>query len=94
MRSNLKEIKRIFAYAKPLRWFLYGSLISYFISSFLGSAIPMLVGQAIDVIVGKGAVDFAVLTKYIIILIVCVVFSSFFDWLATVFENRLIGSRY
>lgn len=89
MRSNLKEIKRIFAYAKPLRWFLYGSLISYFISSFLGSAIPMLVGQAIDVIVGKGAVDFAVLTKYIIILIVCVVFSSFFDWLATVFENRL-----
>ena len=89
LRSNFKEIKRIFNYAKPLRWFLYASLISYFISSLLGSLIPLLVGRSIDVIVGVGAVDFSALLKYILILVVCIVFSSLFDWLATVFENRL-----
>lgn len=88
-RSTLKDVKRIFAYAKPLRWYLYLSLISYFISSLLAALIPLYVGRAIDVIVGKGAVDFAMLTKYILFLVTFVLFSSLFDWLATVFENRL-----
>ena len=83
------EIKRIFSYAKPLRWFLYLSLISYFISSFLYALIPLYIGRAIDVIIGVGQVNFAVLLKYIIYLAGFQVFAAIFDWLATVFENRL-----
>ncbi len=89
LRSNMIEIKRIFSYAKPLRWFLYLSLISYFISSFLYALIPLYIGRAIDVIIGVGQVNFAVLLKYIIYLAGFQVFAAIFDWLATVFENRL-----
>lgn len=89
LRSNFKEIKRIFKYAKPLQGYLYGSLICFFVSSLLSSMVPMFVGRAIDAIIGKGMVDFSTLLKYILIIAICVVSSNIIDWLATVLENRL-----
>lgn len=89
LRSNLIEIKRIFRYAKPLRGYLYGSLLCFFVSSLLASMIPLLVGRAIDSIVGAGMVDFSVLSHYILLIAICVISSNLIDWFATVLENRL-----
>lgn len=88
-KGSFNQIKRIFKYARPYRVYLYLSLICYLVSSILLALIPMHIGEAVDYIIGINNVNFDMILKYIVKLIVCIVGGCVLDWLATVYENKL-----
>ena len=89
LKESFIQIKRIFKYARPYRGYLYLSLFCYFVSAVLLALIPMLIGEAVDHIIGPGNVNFDIILRYIVYLILCIIGGCFLDWLATIFENKL-----
>lgn len=79
--------KRFFRYLKPHMGYLILSIIFAFIYTIFEIFIPMIVGKAIDSIVGAGSVDFDTLLKYLIALCVCIVGFAGFKWLTGVTAN-------
>ena len=87
MKKNV--VKRILSYTKPYVGYLVFALISAVISVALTLLAPVLIGDAIDYIVGKGNVNFAVILKFIAALGVTIVFAALFQWLMSIFTNKI-----
>ena len=54
-----ETIKKVLHYIRRYRFFLIASLVLALITVVLTLYVPILTGQAVDLIVGKGQVDFA-----------------------------------
>ncbi|MBO5747315.1 MAG: ABC transporter ATP-binding protein [Clostridia bacterium] len=65
------------------------SLILAAIGVALSLYIPVLVGDAIDCIVGKGNVDFAKITNIIFKIILAIALTAISQWLMTICNNRI-----
>lgn len=84
-----KVIGRVLKYAKKSWWLLALSIFFGLVNSIFEIAIPLIIGNAIDYIVGPGNVDFDMIIKYIIALAVCVVTFAVLKWLTTKTANDL-----
>lgn len=62
MKKN--QIGRIMSYIKPYGFLTAVSFVSAAVSACIGLLIPIFSGRAIDGMIGKGKVDFAVVAKY------------------------------
>lgn len=51
--------------------------------------VPILIGKGVDVIVGKGNVDFPALLKICIVIAVTVLISALFQWITSLSTNKL-----
>ena len=57
---NTKDVmKRLMAYVKPYRMLLVGALLCAIVYVVMSLLSPVLIGQAVDGIIGPGNVDFA-----------------------------------
>ena len=66
MNMSTKElVKRLLKYVRPYRFLLFVAVISSFISVAASLLTPVLIGDAIDFIVGKDNVDFSQVIRYI-----------------------------
>lgn len=82
-------LKRILKYTNHnIKYFVF-ALISSFIGVSLQLLTPIIIGKAIDNIISEGNVDFAAITKIIILLALTIVISTVFQWLMTNFTNAL-----
>ncbi|MEE3333515.1 MAG: ABC transporter ATP-binding protein [Ruminococcus sp.] len=79
----MKNALKVLRYTKPHMFFIISAVICAFISVSFTLYIPVLVGNAIDVMLGKGRVDMAEVTSVCVKIGVCVGVIAVFQWLMT-----------
>lgn len=84
---NKQVLKRLLSYTKPYLGFLVLTLVSAVVSVTLSLLVPVLIGDAVDLIIGPGSVDFEGLPMILWWLAGCIVGSSLFQWLMSYFTN-------
>lgn len=82
-------VKKVLKYIGKYKFVLFLSIICAAASSLLTLYVPILVGQAIDYIVGPGNVNFEAMIKLFIKIAVIVAVTAFLQWLMNVFNNRI-----
>ena len=66
MQSNKAIIKRILHYLKPYSFFLLCSVLAAAVSALLSLYLPVLTGNAVDLLLGQGEVDFKALLNILL----------------------------
>lgn len=87
--SNKRTIKKVWQYIRKYRIFL---LISILLSAFtvaLTLYVPVLVGKAIDYIVGKGAVNFDVVMGILKEIGVIIAATALLQWIMNAVNNKI-----
>lgn len=85
----IKTLKRILGYVKPYKMYLAAAIVFSFVGVLLSLFVPVFIGKGVDLIVGKGNVDFNGLLKLAAVLAATVLVSTFFQWLTALATNRL-----
>jgi len=80
---------RILGYAKKYSAFMLLSLLCAIISVVSSLTGPMVIGWAVDNMLGTGAVKFDMLAKNLLILAIIYAGNSFFGWLLTYLTNKI-----
>ncbi len=87
--NNIKVLKRLLKYIKKYAAYVIFAVISAFISVSMALYAPVLIGNAIDHIIGPSNVDFNGILPILIKLICVVIASAFFTWLMSVCTNKI-----
>lgn len=87
MKQN--TYKDVWQFLKPYRFFLLLSVLFSAGNVFLTLYVPILIGHAIDLIVGAGAVDFAAILPILLHAGVCAAGAALLTWLISVINNRI-----
>ncbi len=82
-------LRRVLTYLKPHLPVLALSLLLSLIAVALTLYVPILVGRAIDCIIGPGEVDFAALRPILTTIAVCVLLTAAAQWVQNVLNNRV-----
>lgn len=82
-------VKKVLKYIGKYKFVLFLSIICAAASSLLTLYVPILVGQAIDYIVGPRNVNFEAMIKLFIKIAVIVAVTALLQWLMNVFNNRI-----
>ena len=85
-RKTAKRILRYFRRRMPL---LLLSLFLAVASSLLMLPVPLFVGKAVDSMIGKGSVDFSLLTRSLLLIAASASAAAAFQWLMNVCNNRI-----
>jgi len=80
---------RLLSYTKPYKIYLFGAILSAIISISLTLYGPILIGNAIDLILGPGNVHYSQILKILIILMFTILISSFFQWTLSNFTTAI-----
>lgn len=80
---------RLLTYMKPYRTYLILALVCAIISVVLSLFTPILIGRAIDYVIGPGEVYFDEILEILTVLIFVIVGSAIFSWLMTYSTNRI-----
>lgn len=87
---NSKEtLKKVWKYIDKYKYFLILSMIFAVITVSLTLYAPILVGRAIDCIVGKGNVDFSEIGRILIKLVIIILITAAVQWLMNVCNNKI-----
>ena len=89
LKGIWSTIKKVIAYAKPHKMYFFLSIIFAFLAIGLNMFVPVMLGWAIDCVVGVGAVNFGKLGRVLILIGVVAVLSATFEWFEVYFENIL-----
>lgn len=92
MKKKSSTVKRVLKYIGKYKAYLAASLILALITVAGQLYIPILQGQAIDRIIAAGNVDFAAITRIIIIILVTVGAVSLLQWIMNICNNRITYS--
>ncbi len=89
-RGNQKEIiHKILQRIKKYWFFVFLSILFAAVTVILTLYVPILIGDAINKIVTKGAVDFKGLGSIIIKIIVVVILTALFQWIMSICNNKI-----
>ena len=89
LKGIMPTVKKVIAYAKPHKAYFFASIIFAFLAIGLNMFVPVLLGWAIDCVIGVGMVNFARLGKVLLLIGVVAVLSATFEWFEVYFENIL-----
>ncbi len=92
MKKKSSTVKRVLKYIGKYKAYLAASLILALITVAGQLYIPILQGQAIDRIIATGNVDFAAITRIIIIILITVGAVSLLQWIMNICNNRITYS--
>ena len=85
-------LRRVLEKIRPYGFFVVCSLIVAAVSVAAQLYIPILCGNAIDLMLGKGTVDFAGVMRIVVQIVVVAVIAAFAQWLLSVCNNRITFS--
>ena len=85
-------LRRVLEKIRPYRFFVGCSLIVAAVSVAAHLYIPILCGSAIDLMLGKGRVDFAGVMQIIVQIVAVAILAAFAQWLLSVCNNRITFS--
>lgn len=86
---NKSVIKRLIGFLKPYRGYLILALVSAVISVAMSLWAPILIGSAVDLIVGPGNVDFPGVLSILAKIGTAIGLSALFQWLMTRCTNHV-----
>ena len=89
MKDNKKIIKAVLAYIGNYKILLFISLLMAMITVVLTLYLPILFGDAIDLIVGKGQTKFDKIFEIIITAAIVAGTTSLFQWMMTTINNKI-----
>lgn len=85
-------IKRVLKYIGKYKFSFIISLVLTLFSTVCTLYIPVLAGEAIDMIVSKGNVNFAGLTKILILILVAIIIGGISQYFTNTLNNRMANS--
>lgn len=88
-KKNKGTLKKVFSYIGKYKYFLILSMFFAALTVGLTLYAPILVGKAIDCIIGKGNVDFVNMKSILIKVAVIVVSTALIQWLMNVCNNKI-----
>jgi ATP-binding cassette subfamily B multidrug efflux pump len=89
---DTKIIKRLLLFCKPYLRYLWLALFCSAFQIIFTLLTPVLIGQAIDYLIGVGLVDFQGLFQKMIMIIGSVLIAEIFDWLVVRLSNQMTYS--
>ena len=89
MKDNKKIIKAVLAYIGHYKILLFVSLVMAMITVVLTLYLPILFGDAIDLIVGRGQTKFDKIFEIIITAAIVAGITSLFQWIMTTINNKI-----
>lgn len=89
MKSNKETIKKVWRYIKQYRILLIFSILLAGVSVALTLYIPILVGRAIDCIVGINNVDFAGVFKILVTIGAATAVTALLQWIMNIINNKI-----
>lgn len=90
--KNSYVIKRVLKYIGKYKFSFIISLVLTLFSTVCTLYIPVLAGDAIDMIVGKGNVNFAGLTKILILILVAIIIVGISQYFTNTLNNRMANN--
>lgn len=90
--KNSYVIKRVLKYIGKYKFSFIISLVLTLFSTVCTLYIPVLAGEAIDMIVSKGNVNFAGLTKILILILVAIIIGGISQYFANTLNNRMANN--
>lgn len=87
--STKEVVKRLMHYVKPYGALLVGALVCAVIYVAMSLLSPVLIGQAVDGIIGPGQVDFAGIGRIALYLVFVLAAGGLFQWLMTLCTNKV-----
>ena len=88
-KKNKGTLKKVFSYIGKYKYFLILSMFFAAVTVGLTLYAPILVGKAIDCIIGKGNVDFVNMKSILIKVAVIVVSTALIQWIMNVCNNKI-----
>ena len=88
-KKNKGTLKKVFSYIGKYKYFLILSMFFASVTVGLTLYAPILVGKAIDCIIGKGNVDFVNMKSILIKVAIIVVSTALIQWLMNVCNNKI-----
>ena len=79
--THRQVLHRLLGFVRPYRLPLLGALGCALVHVAMSLLCPVLIGRAVDLIVGPGQVDFAGIGREALLLGVCIAAGAFFQWL-------------
>ena len=86
---KMSTLKRLFRYAKPYTGYMTGALISALINISLTLYGPILIGRAVDHIIGPAKVDHAGMVPILVMLAGTIAVSAVFQWVMAYCTNKV-----
>ena len=86
---NIGTLKKVLRYAGKYHLLIAASMALAIVTALLSLYVPILAGNAIDCIIGKGSVDFVKITAILIRMAVTVMFIAVCQWLMNTVNNRI-----
>lgn len=90
--TQKETIKKVLHYIRRYRFFLIASLVLALITVVLTLYVPILTGQAVDLIVGKGQVDFAGVYCICVKIGIAILLTMVAQWVMNVANNKITYS--
>lgn len=87
--KNKSTIKRLLFYIGRYKLLIPVSLLLSILATAISLYIPVVIGDAIDLIVGKGAVDFAAIGKILLYTALLILIVAIAQWIMTMINNRI-----
>ena len=82
-------IRRLMAYCRPYMRLIYLLMFLSIVSVILTLLTPVLLGQAIDLLIGKGQVDFARLFQKLAVIAFIIVMGALIQWIMGQLTNTI-----
>ena len=90
--TQKETIKKVLHYIRRYRFFLIASLVLALITVVITLYVPILSGQAVDLIVGKGQVDFAGVYRICVKIGIAILLTMVAQWVMNVANNKITYS--
>lgn len=90
--TQKETIKKVLHYIRRYRFFLIASLVLALITVVLTLYVPILTGQAVDLIVGKGQVDFTGVYHICVKIGIAILLTMVAQWVMNVANNKITYS--
>ena len=90
--ESQEAMRRVLAYIRPYRFFVAGSLLVAAVSVAAQLYIPLLCGDAIDLMIGPGQVDRSGVWGIILQILVVMVLAALAQWLLSVCNSKITFS--
>lgn len=86
---NFVVLKRLLRFCRPYLKYLYLALVFAALHIVFTLLTPILIGQGVDLLIGVDQVDFKLLKMKIVVIFMCVLLASLFQWLLVRMSNQL-----
>ena len=89
MKKNTSTLKKIFGYIGHYKYLLFLSVLLAGGSVVLTLYVPIRIGYAIDAIIGPGQVDFTIVARHLITVVVMLLCVGLMQWVMNMLNNKI-----